>query len=56
MENRAEKRYLMTEDIMAWGHGKYSREELAKMNMPRLGEVHMAVYMDKISEIQAIRR
>ena len=51
MMSRAEKRYLWTEDIMAWGHGQYTREELNKLAMPELFEIHNRVYIQRIGEM-----
>lgn len=53
---RLEKRYNWTQDILAWGHGKYSEAGLRRMTMPELGELHFKVYMQRLSEINAIRK
>ena len=52
--NRFEQRYNWTQDILAWGHGKYTEEQLKKLTMPELGDIHHKVYMERLSEINAI--
>lgn len=54
--NRLEKRYNWTQDILAWGHGQYTADELDKLTMPQLGELHFKIYMQRLDEINAIRK
>lgn len=54
--NRLERRYNWTQDILAWGHGQHTEEELKKLTMPELGELHFKIYMQRLSEINTIRR
>ena len=54
--SRAEKRYNWIEDIIAWGHGKYQREELKRLNMPALEEIHSKVCFDRLLEINSIKK
>ena len=54
-EYRLERRYNWTQDILAWGHGKYTQEELDRMTMPELRELHSKVYLERLGEINAIK-
>lgn len=54
--NRAEKRFNWTEDILAWCHGKYTREQLDAMTLPEVGNIHFEMYMQRLSEINAIAK
>lgn len=50
--SRAEKRFNWTEDILAWCHGKYTREQLDAMDLPTIGTIHAEMYMMRIREMQ----
>lgn len=54
MMGRLEKRYCWIMDILAWGHGKYTEEQLEKLTMPELAEFHSQVYHQHLEEIQSI--
>lgn len=54
MENRLEGKYLMIEDIVAWGHGAYNRSELQKMSVDKLKEIYSRVYFNRIREISVV--
>lgn len=56
MMGRLEKRYLFTEDILAWCHGQYTRDVLEKMNMSQLFEIHNQLYCNRIREENTIRK
>lgn len=49
---RAEKRFLWTEDILAWCHGEYTREQLDAMTLPDLGTIHAKMYMQRRQEME----
>lgn len=53
--NRAEEKYNMIEDIIAWGYKKYQREELERMTMPELFEVHNSAYYELQRKAEMIR-
>ena len=53
---RQEKRYMWTEDIIAWGHGQYARPELERLTMPELLNVHNKIYNQHLAETDAIRK
>ena len=53
--NRLEKRYLWTADILAWGHGRYTKAYLESLTMPELAEVHNKVYIQHLIELETIR-
>ena len=55
MEGRLERKCRMVEDIIAWSHGAYDRNELQKMTMDKLGEIYSKVYFNRIREIQTIK-
>jgi len=52
--NRFEQRYHWTADILAWGHGRYTEEDLKELPMPALFEIHNQVYFQRILEVQTI--
>lgn len=54
--NRLEQRYNWIHDILAWGHGKYTEDELKSLTMPELGAIHSKVYYQRLAEIQAIHK
>ncbi len=56
MMGRLEKRYCWIMDILAWGHRKYTEEQLEKLTMPELAEIHSQVYHQHLDEIQSIHR
>ena len=53
---RQEKRYMWTENIIAWGRGQYARAELERMTMPELLNVHNKIYNQHLLEIETIRK
>lgn len=54
MMGRLEKRYCWIMDILAWGHGKYTKEQLEQLTMPELAEIHSQVYNQRLDEIQSV--
>lgn len=53
--NRLEKKYMFIENIVAWGHGKYSKSDLEQMTIAELLETHSKVYNQRLTEINTIR-
>lgn len=54
MMGRLEKKYNFIMDILAWCHGKYTKEQLEKMTMTELFEIHNNCYWDRMGEINRI--
>lgn len=52
--NRLEMRYNWIADILIWEHGKYTEEQLNKLNMPELAEIHSKAYLHRLEEINKI--
>lgn len=47
--NKLEMRYNWIADILIWEPGKYTEEQLNKLNMPELAEIHSKVYQQDLS-------
>ena len=53
---RLEARFIWTKDILAWCHGEYTEEQLNRLTMPELSEIHNNVYYQHIVEMETIRK
>lgn len=53
---RLEARFICTKDILAWCHGAYTEEQLNRLTMPELSEIHNNAYYQHIAEIETIRK
>lgn len=52
--NRKEIKYNLIESIVAWSHGQYSRDDLARLTMPELEEIYAEIYFQRICEIEQL--
>jgi hypothetical protein len=51
MMGRAEKKYLLLQNIIAWGNGKYKERDLYSMTIPELEKIYNYLYFKKLSNI-----
>lgn len=54
--SRFEARFIWTKDILAWCHREYTEEQLNRLTMPELLEIHNKVYYQHIVEMETIRK
>ncbi len=51
MMGHLEKKYLLIQNILTWGNGKYKEKELCSMNIPQLEKISNNLYCKKLSNI-----
>lgn len=47
-----EERYNLVEQILVWGHGKYTRESLNEMTLDTIREIYNKLYLEIISRLR----
>ena len=47
----SEKKYLLIQNIIAWGNGKYKERDLYSMTIPELEKIYNYLYCKKLSNI-----